>query len=161
MSEAVGDRLPPDLLAVLDGSDPRAQLGKVVVVATIDADGFPHTSLLSPGEMLALDERRVRLALFANGHTIRNVEARDRVVLVFLDTDLCYYVRGHGRVEGREVGPGPTQPLPARVVDVAVEQVFRDGEAGAWVTTGARYARDIAPEEELREWERVWDALRD
>ncbi len=160
MSERVGRALPLDLLALVDGSRPSEQLGKVVLVATIDDDGFPHTSLLSPGEILALDEQRLRVALFSGGHTLRNIEQRAKLVLVLVEPSTCCYVRAIGRPTKIDIEPGPAHPFHSRVVDVEVEQVFRDAEAGAWITTGARYARAVADDEELRDWRRVWDALR-
>lgn len=160
MSDAIGRSLPEDLLAQLDGSRPEEQRGKIVVVTTVDDDGFPHISLLSFGELLATSDQEIRLALFASGHTLRNIVVRSCVTLVFLDTGIAYYVRGTGCEIPGTIEAGPTQPFEARIVSIRVDQVLADAEVGAWITTAARYERAIAAREEVAEWHRVWNALR-
>ena len=82
------------------------------------------------------------------------------MTLVLVEPKLCCYAKGLGRLTDVVIPPGPVQPFPAVRVDVEVKEVRLDQELGAWISTGARYGREVSEAEELAYWKRVQTALR-
>ena len=152
---SIGHELPDAAVALLGAEDMRAAIGKVVIVATVDDAGFPHVALLSPGEMLALSSTHVRTALNAGAKTIRNIADRSKVTLIVIEPEICCYVKGRATV-GDEVLPETSlMPFRARRVDIDVEAVLLDAEAGASIVTGPRYERAASLEDELAHWRKI------
>src|SRR5271166_7087715 len=77
MSNPTHAYLPPDTTATtvlptqvthyLDGTDLLAKT-QALRISTVDAQGWPHASLLSAGDMLALPSGRIRFVVF---HSLR------------------------------------------------------------------------------------------
>ena len=160
MPTSVTTELPSEAVSLLSGDASPARLGTVIPVLTVDAAGFPHVALLSPGEILVVTPGAVRLAVDQRSTTARNIEERRSVTLVLVEPKLCCYAKGLGRLTDVVIPPGPVQPFPAVRVDVEVREVRLDEELGAWISTGALYGREVSQAEELAYWERVQTALR-
>lgn len=160
MSTSIGSELPERVFEFLSGSDGRRRIGAVVPLVTTNECGSPHASLLSPGEILAVSNSEVRLALYREGMTLKNVAARGHVALVVVEAALVCYVNGSGSVTDVDIPPSPLQPFHAVRVDVKLTDVRLDSESGASIVTGARYRRDASTEEELAYWHGVWSVLR-
>ena len=64
--------LPGPAARYLDGSDLLAKT-QALRVSTVDAEGWPHASLLSAGDMLALPSGRIRLVVFPQSATTANL----------------------------------------------------------------------------------------
>ena len=77
--------LPAAVVAYFDGTDLLAKV-QAVRISTIDADGWPHASLLSAGDMLAMPSGHIRMVVFAASMTTANL-TRDRRVTVTLVLD--------------------------------------------------------------------------
>ena len=161
MSTSVGKDVPDQVVVMLGGEQADEQVGKVILLLTVDEQGFPHAAQLSPGEILIRDKSFVRLAVFKGGRTLRNIADRSALALVIIEPELSCYIKGRGSVSDATISRGSTQPFEAVRVDVAVEDVLLDSEAGAAITTGTRYSRDVPAQQELGEWSRVWSVLGD
>ena len=62
--------LPPDdLFGALDGRQLAGKVGPAYLLVTSDEDGTPRPCMLSAGEVLAVDARRVRFALWKGSRT--------------------------------------------------------------------------------------------
>lgn len=140
MSKPVGERLPDDLLARLSGHDLPAVVDRVVVVCSVDELGFPHAALLSYFEVVALDDRTIRLATYSSSRTTRNARREGRLTLIFVDSDFVYYVKGAVQ---ELTGSMRSTPYNAKL-NFQVSEVLRDEpdpavEPGAYISTGIRY----------------------
>jgi hypothetical protein len=81
--------LPAEVARYLDGND---LLGKTQAlrISTVDAEGWPHASLLSSGDMLALPSGRIRFVVFPQSTTTANLTRDGRVtVTLSLDGGMC------------------------------------------------------------------------
>ncbi|HXF36502.1 MAG TPA: pyridoxamine 5'-phosphate oxidase family protein [Actinomycetota bacterium] len=156
MSEPLGDRLPPEILRAFDGEDLERKVGPALLLVTTDEDGTPRPCMLSAGEVLAPDDRRLRVALWPGTRTARNLSRGSRVLLCFVAPGAVLYVKG----TARPLGPSASPPLER--FEVAVEAVESDRHAGMPVTQGIAFAvegRDVARVVEA--WRRQLAALRD
>jgi hypothetical protein len=77
--------LPAQVARYLDGSDLLAKT-QALRVSTVEAEGWPHASLLSAGDMLALPSGRIRFVFFPQSTTTANL-MRDGRATVTLSLD--------------------------------------------------------------------------
>jgi len=161
MSRLVGQELPPQLLEQLSGRDLRSRFGRVIPAVTVDAAGFPHPALLSFGEVVALDARRIGLATYADSTTTNNMRRNGRLTLLLVEAEGTYYIKGTVRER-----PGGLDGFPGLAQwKMHIEQVLEDGtrsdiEGEARIASGIRFGAGAGEAALLKQWEAVVAALR-
>jgi len=161
MSREVGSSLPRPLLDRLRGDDLAARVGFAVLILSIDEGGWPHPAMLSYGEMVALDSRRVRLAVHQRSGTAANLQRSRRITFCFVEANMTYYVKA-------TVGlpPAPMQAFPhlarfeATVQSVLTDEARSDTEPGAIIVDGVRFSPGRPTAAVLDDWQRVVEGLR-
>ncbi|MGH3367207.1 MAG: hypothetical protein ACRDOY_08400 [Nocardioidaceae bacterium] len=149
------ESLDPTLLALLDGSGVHHAPAQAMPLITTGREGAPHIALISAGEVLAVDERTLRLALWSTSTTAANLSAQPRATLslvadgAFVGLHLDEVARGRGIVVG-------VQQLA--VFHAHVESVTLDRVPYAHVTSGITFVTvdDSVPER----WQSTLDLLR-
>ena len=155
MSRLLGDTLPDDLVAALDGTGLAGKVGPAYLLITSDEDGMPRPCMLSAGELLAVDGRRVRLALWRGSRTSGNLARGATWQRSAWPPRTVVYVRGPARP--LEAGPD----LDLDCFELEVDSVESDEHAGMPVTTGITFGveRDD-PAGVVEAWERQLAGLR-
>jgi hypothetical protein len=122
------------------------------MLLTADEDGTPRPCMLSAGEILAVDAKTLRFALWPRTQSAENLEAGRPAVFCYVAAGTVLYVRGRVR------------PLPGdrlRNFELAVESVEADEHAGMPVTSGIEFAvLRTSPAELAAAWERQLAPLR-
>jgi hypothetical protein len=137
MSKSVGDALPEDLFERLSGRDLQTVADRVVVVCSVDDRGFPHPALLSCFEVVAIDRRTIRLAMYSNSRTTRNACREGRLTMVLVDDGAAYYVKGSVCQLTDSMRATPyNAKLDFRVTEVLADAPNPDLEPGARITSG-------------------------
>ena len=113
--------MPEDLVAFLQG-------GRIVVGATIDADGEPYTMVMN--SVVAVDEHTLRFSLDHRTHTLANLRENGRMMLEVIGDGLVYGVRGTATIVREQMDHAP---IPSALVELAVEVVKRDLPPGVEV----------------------------
>jgi len=155
MSRSIGDRLPHDVMAAFDGRDLERKIGLAFPLVTVDADGSPRTCLLSMGEVLAVDDKVMRIVLWAGTRTARNLRASRPALFTYLGPDVVYHIRGQARPL-----PG-TASVPAERFALGVSSVETDRHAGMPVVNTITFG--VTSEDRpvvLRRWRGQLDDLR-
>ncbi|MGH7376213.1 MAG: pyridoxamine 5'-phosphate oxidase family protein [Candidatus Methylomirabilales bacterium] len=161
MARPLGNELPEALRELLDGRDPAARMGKAILITTIDPQGWPHPAMLSYGEVVAVDRRRLRLATYRASGTSRNMRRDGRLTLCLIDEGMAYYVKTRVREEQDPMAGFPALArFEATVEGVLADQAREDLEPGAGVTGGITFRLARADTEVLAEWQAVVDSLR-
>jgi hypothetical protein len=160
MSRELGNALPGALLSLLEGSDLSARLGRAILAATVDAAGWPHPALLSYGEVVAVDARRLRLATYANSRTAENLRRSGRLTLCLIEAGLACYVKASARELAESPELAGLARFEAIVEQVLVDQAREDREPGARLTRGIEFEDGRPPAELLAAWTAVLRALR-
>jgi hypothetical protein len=128
MTRRISDRLPPEILEAFSGEIPEAKIGLAYLLVSIDPDGRPRPCMLSAGEILAVDETKLRVALWPGTHTAENLARGVPTVICFVSPGIVLYVKGAASamdpVEGAEL---------ARF-EIAVSSVEADIHPGMPVT---------------------------
>lgn len=122
MSKELGTRLPAAFQQAFSDRELRRHSGKGYVVVTIDADGTPRLSMLSAGEIVAVDDRRFRLGLWPGSSTGKNVGAGRPIALCYVAPNRVLYVHGRGRRLGGDEA--------VETFEVAVDHVRSDQHEG-------------------------------
>ena len=155
MSEQLAPELPARLQEALNGEDLEQKVGPIYQLVTIDPDGAPRSCMLSAGEVLAPDNKRVRLALWPGTNTSANLFHGGRALICFIDADYVIYVKGTARKLD------PRAPVIERF-EIAVESVESDVHEGLPVVAGPAF---MCPPENLEamlsDWARKISALRE
>ncbi len=135
MSNLLGKELPDNLYELLKGEDVASQMGKVILITTVDAQGFPHPAMLSFGEMAARDVGNIRLATYKGSTTSTNLVRNKKLTVIIADEGITYYIKGTVTPLGEAL-----KGLPYMVpFNMKVEQVLEDAEPEAPITTGIRF----------------------
>ncbi len=139
MAHFISNELSDDLYRRLAGNDLETCAEKVILICTVDANGWPHPAILSYFEVIAKDRRDIRLATYKNSNTTENMRRNGKLTVLVIDERVAYYIKG--RVE--ELGAMNSSPHNSKL-HLRVEQVLADDadqhmEAGMYVTSGITY----------------------
>jgi hypothetical protein len=110
--------MPPHLVQFLLG-------GKTLVVATVDAEGLPWTTLMTWA--VARNPQTLTIAVDSRSRALRNIKANGKMAVEVLGDDLCYGLRGTAVVEKETMAAAP---FPCALVALRVEDVRDHGAAG-------------------------------
>jgi hypothetical protein len=161
MSRALGDSLPVDLHELLGGHELADRMGHAILITTTDTRGWPHLALVSYGEVVAVDCRRLRLALYRTSGTSGNLRRNGRLTLGLLGPGMAYYVKALARAQQDPMdGFVHLARFEAMVQAVLVDQGREDVEPGVRLTGGITFDPGRRREEAIRDWQSVVDALR-
>lgn len=154
MSKLIGETLPPEVVGALDGTNLADKVGPAHLLLTGDADGTPRPCMLSAGEILAVDERTLRFALWPRTSTVANLDRGCGAVFCYVAPGTVLYVRGRTR-------PLPDADGPLRCFELAIDSVESDEHAGMPVTSGISFAIERGdPAAVVAEWARQLAPLR-
>jgi len=137
MSQLLGKELTEGLLSRLRGKDVAAQMGKAIVIVTVDESGWPHPAMLSYYEVVAKDRSRVDLAVGKTSTTARNLRSTGKITLLITDSGINYYVKGSAREIKDSMDGVPFMSL----FRAEIEQLLEDQEPDAAITSGVTFSR--------------------
>lgn len=155
MSKLVGDRLPRAIVDAFDGRELDRKVGPAYLLVTPDSDGSPRPCMLSAGEILAVDDRTLRVALWPGSQTSQNLSRGIPVLFCYVVPGEALYVKG----TSAPLGPAPGSRLER--FEIQVDAVESDLHKGMPVTEGLRFEPVAMPVDEVvQSWERQIEALR-
>lgn len=110
--------MPPELVQFLLG-------GQTCVVATVDEDGRPMTTLMT--WVVARNPQELTCAVDVRGRALKNLRRDPRVAIEVLGDDLCFGLRGIAVIEKETMA---SAPFPCALVCVHLSEVRNHGAAG-------------------------------
>jgi len=156
MSQYLSDRLPDVCLTAFDGRDLERKFGDTYLLLTSDPDGAPRVCMLSAGEVLGLDDRTIRLALWTGSHTVTNLTSGRRAVICFVAPRTVLYIKG----TVRRLAFRPETGL--EFFEFRVERVDSDEHEGMPITQGIRFTSEGEPMVSvLKAWQETLRALKE
>ena len=154
MSEFLSDKLPDVCIAAFNGRDLDQKFGDTYVLLTTDPDGTPRPCMLSAGEVLGIDERTIRLALWMGTQTVANLARGVRAVMCFVAPRTVLYIKGmpHRLALRPEAG--------LEYFEIRVDRVDSDVHEGMPVTRGIRFTSEAQPMVSvLKAWQKILKEL--
>ncbi|KHF32723.1 hypothetical protein CM49_05008 [Paenibacillus sp. P1XP2] len=74
--------LSDDLFELLNGEHLERKQHEAMFLMTVTEDGWPHNAMVSVGEIVALDKKTLRIALWPGTNTTQNCIRSGKAVLV-------------------------------------------------------------------------------
>ena len=156
MSEQLAPTLPVAFKRVLDDGEAGVGAGLAFQLLTVDGDGWAHASMVSVGEVVAVDSENLRLALWPGSRAAANCAARRRATLAAVVDAVGYSVR-------LKVSPSARIPNQERgelhTFDASVVEVRADVAPYAHLESGIRF-RLLDPDAVLSRWAETRRLLR-
>ena len=152
MPRLISHELPGELYERLNGREIDKYLNHAVLLYTVDANGWPHPSLLSYFEIAAIDRKNLRLATYNSSNTTENMRRNGIVTLSIFDLRVAYAIKGRAQEIRRQMLSTPRNCM----LNVVVEQVLVDAadpvlEPGAYIAGGITYVSpELGPERTWR-----------
>lgn len=142
MSRLVGNKLPEELYRRLSSGNLSLHKEKAIVVCSVDVNGWPHPAILSYFEVIAKDERNLRLAIYKSTTTVKNILRSGKLALQIIDQRLAYYIKGTAEVLTYEMNCSPqNSKLNLRIEQVLADEANEEFEPGGYITSGITYRR--------------------
>jgi Pyridoxamine 5'-phosphate oxidase len=152
-SVAHAKAVPAQVARYLDGTDLLAKT-QAMRLSTVDAAGWPHASLLSAGDMLAMPSGRIRFVIFPQSATTANLARDGRVTLTLsLDGGMCEL-----RLRARRLANFSSE-VPLAFFEAEFEAARVHVAPYATVTSGITFELR-EPQAVLPRWQRQIAALR-
>lgn len=85
--------LPKELYELLDGRNLITKQHEAMMLMTVTEEQWPHTAMISVGEIVALDPKHVRLAMWSGTTTTRNMIRSEKATLVLFYLGKAYYIK--------------------------------------------------------------------
>jgi flavin reductase (DIM6/NTAB) family NADH-FMN oxidoreductase RutF len=139
--------MPKQLVQVLLG-------GQACVVATVDAEGRPLTSLMT--WVVARDPQTLSIAIDTRGRALKNIRGNPAVAVEVLSDDLCFGLRGVAVIEKELMG---STPFPCALVAVRIEECRDHGAAGVKFV-GPKYSFHAGKEHRVGLEEKIFAELK-
>ena len=143
-----GNTIPSEIAEYLDGADLLSK-NQAFRVSTVDEHGWPHASLLSAGDMLAVPPAQIRFLIFPDSVTTRNLVRDGRVTVTVSFESGMWELRLRAR---RLALPSPDIQLAC--FEATLERARFHSVPYASVTSGVTFGLKD-PEAVLPRWERL------
>jgi len=132
----LGAKLPEDLVMRLYQPDEANARQRVILVTTVDQDGWPRHLMLSHYEVVAKDQSHLLMLTYAESKSSKNLLRAGMASLLFLDEEMNYYVRVKCNLSDKKIEGAPTEIL----FNAEVIEVFEDKYPTTKITSGIRFA---------------------
>lgn len=138
--------LTEDLYRRLCGQSIEEHANKVILIHTVDPNGWAHPAVLSYFEVAAKDRSNIRLATYKTSRTTENMRQTGKVTLSIFDERVAYYIKGTASELAREMRSAPhNSKLNVVVEEVRVDQADPVLEPGAYIANGIRVVNPNPP----------------
>ncbi|RIN29399.1 pyridoxamine 5'-phosphate oxidase family protein [Staphylococcus succinus] len=84
--------LPKEIIELLNGQDLEDKKHLVMMLQSITAEGYPHTAMVSVGEIVAIDSDNIRIALWPDTQTAQRLVETGKGSLVIVYAKKIYYI---------------------------------------------------------------------
>ena len=160
MSKSLGDELNDDLWRRLGGADLESCAEKVILIATVDEQGWPHPAMLSYFEVVAADRDNIRMATYKVSSTTENMRRNGKATISIVDERVAYYIKGSVSELEREMFCAPyNSKLNLKVESVLADEANEEFEPGAYVSSGVMYRSPNRSEQLLKAREVIRELL--
>ena len=137
MAKLIDTVLTDDLEQRLCGRFVDERADQVILIHTVDSDGWPHPAVLSYFEVVATDRQNIRLATYKTSRTTENMRRREKVTLSIFDERATYYLKGAAQELRQEMQSAHNNSM----FNVSLAQVLIDHadpvlEPGAYISSG-------------------------
>ncbi|MFU1793772.1 pyridoxamine 5'-phosphate oxidase family protein [Paenibacillus azoreducens] len=84
MKQTLRSELSGELYELLNGRDLDTKQHEAMMLLTVTEEGWPHTAMISVGEVIAVDSKRLRLAIWPDTTTTNNMIRTEKATLALV-----------------------------------------------------------------------------
>jgi hypothetical protein len=85
--------LSTDVYELLNGQELTDKQHEAMMLLTVSEDGWPHTAMISVGEIVAISHRELRVGLWPDTSTTANIIRTNKATLVLFFKGKAHYIR--------------------------------------------------------------------
>lgn len=150
------NEISSSLYELLNGLNLEDKQHEAMMLLTVTEDLWPHTAMVSVGEVVALDRKTLRLALWAGTQTSGNMIRNGQATLVAFHEGIAHYVRLKlSRLPELPEALHPRERFVAEVVSVREDRAkYAEISSGVKITL-----KD--PDEVLNRWRETVQELQE
>jgi hypothetical protein len=137
--KTAGHELTDDVYRRLCGQFVNEYANKVILIHTVDENGWAHPAILSYFEVAAKDRHSIRLATYKTSRTTENIRRTGKVTLSIFDQWIVYYIKGAAEVAGEMESASHNARVNVAVEEVLIDQADPVLEPGAYITSGITF----------------------
>jgi len=137
MPKVVSRELPEDLYQRLSGGFVDRYLNQVILLYTVDSQGWPYPALLSYFEVAARDPRNIRIATYRTSNTTENMRRNGKATLSIFDEKVAYSIKGNAEELRHEMRASARNSMLSIAIDqVLIDEADPEFEPGAYISGG-------------------------
>lgn len=148
-------QLSPELLQLFSGNSLLNHASLAIQVTAVAANGWPHSVLLSMGEIWAASPVTLLFCVWPQSSLVKSVEQHGRLSFSFVHQGLFTEIQTEAVLLKYE----RDLPVPLALCRAAIQQVKSTGAGYATLTHGIGFALDDAATH-LQRWQTQLDLLR-
>jgi hypothetical protein len=142
------NRLPESSFSLL-ASDNKSRKNVVILLVSVDEDGYPRVCLLSPFQIISRTPSELCFVVYPNSKTRKNLDRTRKATLIIPESTGLLYVKGDLQyLEEIELSDGNHQPLfSMKGLSVSIDK-SKEAPINSQMTfdtsiIGSRYRRDF------------------
>lgn len=85
--------LSTDVYELLNGQELTDKQHEAMILLTVSEEGWPHTAMISVGEIVAISRRELRVGLWPDTSTTANIIRTNKATLVLFFKGKAHYIR--------------------------------------------------------------------
>ncbi len=143
-----GAELPPEVYALLNGTDLADKQEEAMMLITVSEDGWPHTAMLSVGEVAAASPNLLRIGLWQGTETSGNLKRAGKAALVLVYQGKVNYLK----LQVKPLPASRESAYPRDRFEAELAGVKQDTAKYAEIVSGIRIALHDPPEV-VKRWE--------
>lgn len=93
MKQTLRSELSGELYELLNGRDLDTKQHEAMMLLTVSEEGWPHTAMISVGEVIAVDSKRLRLAIWPDTTTTNNMIRTEKATLALVYGGFAHYIK--------------------------------------------------------------------
>ncbi|MDD9783126.1 pyridoxamine 5'-phosphate oxidase family protein [Priestia megaterium] len=141
------EQLSKDLYILLNGKALAVKQHEAMMLLTVSEDGWPHTAMVSVGEIIAINRKELRIGLWPNTSTTSNIVRTGKATLVVFYRGKANYIR----LSLEDLEELPKTNYPRKRFAATVVSMREDYAKYAEITSGIRIELKD-PKEVVKRW---------
>ncbi|WP_436951042.1 pyridoxamine 5'-phosphate oxidase family protein [Staphylococcus shinii] len=147
-------KLTDDLKDLLNGKQLAQKQHIAMILQSITSEGYPHSAMVSVGEVIALDSEHLRIALWPQTQTTLSLAKKGKANLVIIYNNMVNYLE-----LDITVLPSPDNEIYERTrLEATIKSIRQDIAKYADITSGITVEMH-EPKQVLKRWNVVLNEL--
>lgn len=138
-----GIELSTDVYELLNGQDLTEKQHEAMMLLTVSEDGWPHTAMISVGEIVAMNPQNLRIGLWKSTSTTANIIRTNKATLVLFYKGKAHYIRlSLERIEELHDARYPRERFSATIIS-AREDVAKYADITSGIKIELKDAKEV------------------